>query len=82
VDYHMNRLYWVNTEDRSIEYTDLTVVQVNKLTLKENEEPTAGTVYNNYFYYASAHTSAIYSCDKTTGANSVVVRNNTGQNCF
>ncbi|KAL1115245.1 hypothetical protein AAG570_007276, partial [Ranatra chinensis] len=88
VDYNLNRLYWVNVRSKTIQFMELNTLTLKKLPLAENAEPRALAVYDGLVYYASGgvagggYGSAIYSCDKTTGANSHVVRSDTGNRTF
>lgn len=79
MDYDGRRLYWVNGESHTIQYLLIDDFAVHNVELPESASPTAVVVYHNLIYYADQDHSAILSCDKTTGENNIVVRNNTGQ---
>lgn len=80
------RLYWVNFEFQSIEYYDFKLKKVMEAVTKSQQqqkfgiiiEPSALIVYHDKLYYANQEDSAIHVCDKTTGLNDTILRNNTG----
>ncbi|XP_075238130.1 LDL receptor protein 1 isoform X2 [Lycorma delicatula] len=78
VDYDDGRLYWVNTESRTIQYYEFSTKKVTTVPIEDNPSPTAAVVYFGLLYYANQNDGAIHSVDKTSGRNHVIVRNNTG----
>lgn len=49
------------------------------MPLDAKSQPTTATVYKNFLYYADQKDNAIHKCDKTSGGQREVVRNNTGK---
>jgi hypothetical protein len=78
MDLESRRLYWVNTGSDCVQYYDFITNQVQTVHLN-NDHPTAATVYRGKLYYANQDDNAIHVANKTTGADNVILRNNTGK---
>jgi hypothetical protein len=61
-----------------VQYYDFITNQVESVHLN-NDHPTAATVYRGKLYYASQDDNAIHVANKTTGADNIILRNNTGK---
>lgn len=72
------RLYWLYTERNYLHYYDFKTKQIKQLKLNTDSSPSAIVIYGNLLYYADHHDQAVHVCDKTTGANDMILRNHTG----
>lgn len=68
----------MNTGSDCVQYYDFITNQVETVHLN-NDHPTAATVYRGRLYYANQDDNAIHVANKTTGAENVILRNNTGK---